>query len=56
MDEDERAQEAREAGIRRGLLAELGIPGETPYRYVETWSPAPGTCGRGTASSSRTGA
>jgi hypothetical protein len=35
-------ERAREAGDRRALFAELGIPMETPYRYVEAWSPAAG--------------
>jgi hypothetical protein len=37
MDARERA---REAATRRGVFAELGIPMDTPYRYVEIWSPA----------------
>lgn len=36
------AARAREAGDRRALFAELGVPPQARYRFLEVWSPGPG--------------
>ena len=42
MDERERVQDAREAGERRAVLAELGMPADAIYHWMDVASTGPG--------------